>query len=93
MIEVDNLTVRFGPRTPAAVKGVSFSIETNTAFGLVGESGCGKSTVLRAISGLNSNYGGRIMLDGERPRCSSKPFVLSKCPDGVSGPIWLAASS
>jgi peptide/nickel transport system ATP-binding protein len=64
MIEVDKLVVRFAPRTPAVVKGVSFSIEKGTAFGLVGESGCGKSTVLRAISGLNRNYSGRIMLDG-----------------------------
>ena len=64
MIEVENLSVRFGLRTPPAVRGVSFAIEKGTAFGLVGESGCGKSTVLRAISGLNAGYGGRITLDG-----------------------------
>jgi len=65
MIEVENLTVRFGPRSPLVVKGVGFSVPRGTAFGLVGESGCGKSTVLRAISGLNRNYGGRISLDSQ----------------------------
>jgi peptide/nickel transport system ATP-binding protein len=65
MIDVENLTVRFGPRTPFVVKGVSFTVERGKSFGLVGESGCGKSTVLRAISGLNRNYGGRISLDGK----------------------------
>ncbi|CDN52201.1 ABC transporter ATP-binding protein [Neorhizobium galegae] len=65
MIDVENLTVRFGPRTPLVVKGISFTVERGKSFGLVGESGCGKSTVLRAISGLNRNYGGRISLDGK----------------------------
>ncbi|MET3897876.1 peptide/nickel transport system ATP-binding protein [Devosia sp. UYZn731] len=76
MITVDNLTVRFAPSTPPVVRGVSFAVDKGTAFGLVGESGCGKSTVLRAISGLNGNYGGRIALDGEElgPRRSRAFF-------------------
>ncbi|MGO7425452.1 ATP-binding cassette domain-containing protein, partial [Rhizobium ruizarguesonis] len=46
MIKIDNLTVRFGPGQRPVVRDVSFAIEKGTAFGLVGESGCGKSTVL-----------------------------------------------
>ncbi|MGO8469823.1 ATP-binding cassette domain-containing protein, partial [Rhizobium leguminosarum] len=65
MIKIDNLTVRFGTGQRPVVRDVSFAIEKGTAFGLVGESGCGKSTVLRALSGLNANYDGRIELHGE----------------------------
>jgi len=65
MIGVEKLTVRFAPDAAPAVRGVSFGVEKGEAFGLVGESGCGKSTVLRAIAGLNRHYGGRLTLDGE----------------------------
>lgn len=65
MIRIDNLTIRFGAGQRPVVRDVNLSIERGTAFGLVGESGCGKSTVLRALSGLNANYDGEITLDGE----------------------------
>jgi peptide/nickel transport system ATP-binding protein len=52
-----------------AVDGVSFRIEKGTNFGLVGESGCGKSTVLKTIvHGLPPNAyvsGGKILFNGE----------------------------
>ena len=65
MIEVKNLSIRFAPDAPPAVDGVSFSVKRGTSFGLVGESGCGKSTVLRAIAGLNQSFTGDILIDGQ----------------------------
>ena len=54
LLEVENLEVRY--RTQAgeakAVDGVSFVIEPGMCLGLVGESGCGKSTVAKAILGI-----------------------------------------
>jgi oligopeptide/dipeptide ABC transporter ATP-binding protein len=54
VLEVEGLEIRY--RTAAgearAVDGISFSIEAGGALGLVGESGCGKSTVARAILGI-----------------------------------------
>jgi oligopeptide/dipeptide ABC transporter ATP-binding protein len=47
-----------------AVDGVSFSIEKGETFGLVGESGCGKSTVGRSIIRLHDITSGNIYLDG-----------------------------
>jgi oligopeptide transport system ATP-binding protein len=48
-----------------AVDGVSFSIRRGEAFGLVGESGCGKSTVARCILKLEPPSDGTIAFDGE----------------------------
>jgi peptide/nickel transport system ATP-binding protein len=51
LLEVDNLKLHFLTRQgPArAVDGVSFKIEKNETFGLIGESGCGKTTTALAI--------------------------------------------
>ncbi len=75
MIEIDNLTIRFAAGQRPVVRNISFGVEKGAAFGLVGESGCGKSTVLRAISGLNPNYQGSIELDGDiLDRRRDRPF-------------------
>lgn len=67
LLEVDNLTKYFN--TPAgplhAVDGVSFKIEEGKTLGIVGESGCGKSTTGRAILKLIEPTGGKIIFDGQ----------------------------
>ncbi|MBN9251766.1 MAG: ATP-binding cassette domain-containing protein [Mesorhizobium sp.] len=50
-------------RTVKAVDGVSISIEKGQTFGLVGESGCGKSTVARLAVGLMPPSSGQIQFD------------------------------
>jgi peptide/nickel transport system ATP-binding protein len=74
LVELDDLKVYF-PITSGivfdrhvgdirAVDGVSLSIERGETLGLVGESGCGKSTVGRAMLRLYRPTGGRIVFDG-----------------------------
>ena len=48
-----------------AVDGITFDIYKGETFGLVGESGCGKSTVARTILRLNDSTGGKIIFNGE----------------------------
>jgi peptide/nickel transport system ATP-binding protein len=49
----------------SAVADVSFSIEAGQTFGMVGESGCGKTTIGKLIAGLEQANSGAIVLDGE----------------------------
>ena len=61
-----------------AVDGVSFEIKKGETFGLVGESGCGKSTTGRTILRLYETTGGEINFDGidlaKIPEKDMKPF-------------------
>ncbi|MGN0353684.1 MAG: ABC transporter ATP-binding protein [Muricoprocola sp.] len=72
-IEVENLKIQFPVKKKLfqprqylkAVNGVSFSIDKGTTMGLVGESGCGKTTVGRALLRLyDIEEGGKIIFDG-----------------------------
>jgi peptide/nickel transport system ATP-binding protein len=58
------LVAREGRRTLRAVDGVSFDIPKGRTLSLVGESGCGKSTVARLVVGLYRATRGEIRFDG-----------------------------
>ena len=69
-LNVEDLTVHYGTPTGdiLAVNGVSFNVEKGEALGLVGESGCGKSTaaygILRLVQHPGKILGGKIVVDG-----------------------------
>ena len=74
LLEVKNLKVHFSvkhgmfsrvPESVKAVDDVSFSIAPGETLGLVGESGCGKTTLVRAVVRLVEPTAGEISLDGE----------------------------
>src|SRR5215210_5512050 len=68
LLEVRDLEVRFGARRRsgevAAVRGVSFTIAPGEVFGLIGESGSGKTTVARAVMGLVRSATGSVRFEG-----------------------------
>lgn len=68
LLEVEGLKKTFAlskGRTLNAVDDVSFSIRPGETLGLVGESGCGKTTVGRTLLKLYQPDGGKIIFDGE----------------------------
>lgn len=78
LIEVKNLkeyfnisTGMFRSKPLKAVDGVSFSINKGETLGLVGESGCGKTTVGRTLLHLYKPTGGEIWYNGKRIKSKS----------------------
>ena len=71
VLTVSELHVWFelpGGRELHAVRGIDFSVDAGERFGLVGESGCGKTTAMLALMGLlppNASVAGEVLLDGE----------------------------
>lgn len=68
ILEVTDLTQHFKVNRREvvhAVDGVTFSIQRGQTLGLVGESGCGKSSCARSIIRVYDPTGGQILLDGE----------------------------
>ena len=48
----------------AALRNISFTLETGNVIALLGPSGCGKTTLLRIIAGLETPDGGEVIFDG-----------------------------
>jgi peptide/nickel transport system ATP-binding protein len=67
LLQVENLVVEFPAgrgRTVRAVSGVSFDLARGETLGIVGESGCGKSSTARALVQLPPPRSGSVRLDG-----------------------------
>lgn len=62
IVEINHLQVTFAEKT--AVSAASFSVNAGETFSLIGESGCGKSTILRVIAGLQRDWRGQVSLFG-----------------------------
>ena len=79
LLRVENLCQYFGPTK--AVHNVSFDIRKGEVFGLVGESGCGKTTTGRSIIKIYNITSGSIYFKGQRICAGTKSFrdELKKC--------------
>ena len=64
LLRVEQLSQHFGPLK--AVDNVSFEVKKGEVFGLVGESGCGKTTTGRTIIRLYNATGGNVYFKGQR---------------------------
>ena len=86
LLEVKDLKMHFPTGTKGifnrekrfiyAVDGVSFSLKKGETLGLVGESGCGKSTVVRAVSRLHTPTSGEVFLNGKNITTMDKQNLL-----------------
>jgi ABC-2 type transport system ATP-binding protein len=65
VVEVNGLTKRFGKFT--AVDDVSFRVEENTIYGLLGRNGAGKTTMMQLLTGQQFATAGSIDVFGESP--------------------------
>src|SRR5512134_2396682 len=84
MLEVRNLHVCYG--VISALQGISLSVKPGSIVTLIGANGAGKSTTLRAISGLVKPRSGEIRLNGQNitslPAHKIVKLGLSHVPEG-----------
>ncbi len=72
-IRVSNLSKGY-LKQPDVLKDVSFEIKDVKCVGIIGESGCGKSTMLRQLAGIEDPDNGEIVINGLSPIINKKVF-------------------
>ena len=91
LLKVENLCQYFGPTK--AVDNVSFEVKKGEVFGLVGESGCGKTTTGRSIIKLYNITGGNVIFKGTRIAAGLKTYkeaIAKAKADAKAGKITSA---
>ena len=83
MINVQHLTKKYGQVT--AIDDLSMHLEGNKIVGLLGENGCGKTSMLRILAGLNQPTTGQVTVAGHAPGQYTKSIV-SYLPDAPNLP-------
>ena len=87
-LEVQDLKTHFLTRAGVvrAVDGVSFEVRPGEVLGLVGESGCGKTTLGRTIMKLTEPTAGKIFFNG-RDITAKAPHIVTQA--GVAPPTFV----
>jgi branched-chain amino acid transport system ATP-binding protein len=84
VLEVRDLVCRYGK--VEALKGISLSVKQGQFVALIGANGAGKSTTLRAISGVLPSASGQLLFEGkDMTRASAREILasgISHCPEG-----------
>ena len=78
LLEIKQLEHRYGNKMTLA--GLNLTLETGEIIGLLGPNGVGKTTLMKIICGLISNYEGSVLIDGNPIGIKSKSLV-SYLPD------------
>ena len=89
LLAVNNLRVTYrvpGHKPVEAVKGVSFQLDAGQALGIVGESGCGKSSLAKAVIGLLAPAAGEILVDG-KPQTGRHPRDIQMVFQDAAGSL------
>lgn len=65
LIQVKNLAKRYGKNADNVFENINFDIQKNEFICLIGHSGCGKSTILNCIAGLDFATDGQILMENQ----------------------------
>ncbi len=84
MIKIDKLAFSYGPKE--VLRNISMTLEPGRIYGLLGENGVGKTTLLTLLCGLKKSQSGTIDADGHNPYHRDADFLASLyyIPDEVA---------
>src|SRR3979411_2741327 len=87
VLEIRDMVCRYGGVT--ALRGISLEVKAGQLVALIGANGAGKSTTLRAISGLVAPRSGSLKFEGKDIAGARPPRVvaggIAHCPEGRRG--------
>lgn len=88
IIEVKNLCKSYGNQQ--VLKDISFEYESGQFIGLLGPNGCGKTTLIKIMTGLINDYAGEVLIDGQKPGVYTKNLI-AYLPENFYLPDWMRA--
>ncbi len=86
LVRIQNLSKQYGHKL--ALKNVSLELQPGAIIGLLGPNGSGKTTMLKILGGVNTIYGGSVLIDGQAPGVYTKS-VVSYLPDKTYFGDWM----
>jgi len=86
-IEFDNVEFAYGLRKPT-LKGINFEVNRGEAIGIIGESGCGKTTLIKLIMGFFDASKGEIRINGENINYFTKSSIRQKIAYVSQNDFW-----
>jgi ABC-type bacteriocin/lantibiotic exporter with double-glycine peptidase domain len=92
MIEVDNLCFGYHTDAPPVVQNFSLRASPGSRIAIVGSSGCGKSTVVKLISGLLHSWSGSVALDGTPLEAIPRDYLTERMTMVEQSPVIFAGS-
>ena len=75
MLEVSNLNKTYSKTLKKAVNNFNITLKNNEVLGLIGESGAGKTTILKILAGILEADTGTVLLDGEKLAKPSEQLI------------------
>jgi NitT/TauT family transport system ATP-binding protein len=91
-IELDSVrrVYGYGPSATTALSGLDLTIPSGRFTSLIGSSGCGKSTVLRLVAGLEPADGGTVLVHGVTPEVACAAKLIGFVPQTPALLPWLS---
>ena len=86
LITVENLHKSYGSKT--VLDEVSFTAQPGQIIGLLGPNGCGKTTLIKILTGLIKDHSGTVRINNEEPGAYSKSIV-AYLPEKTYLPDWM----